>query len=132
MLSRTFYHKSGEVTAVFYNSAWEWFRSWFVQTAHGSVHLSKGSSNMGKASEIKKKIAALEAELESATRLPAAAELKTGDVFENAEGQGRILIQDGVYFRLVGAKKGQVLRPVFSTREAVLAHMEENDYSKRA
>lgn len=87
---------------------------------------------MGRASDIRKKIEALETELAAATRLPDAGSLRTGDVFENDEGQGRILVVDGAYFRLVGAKKGQVLRNVFTSKEAVLEHMESNGYSKRA
>lgn len=113
------------------NTVLEWFRN-CCTTVHGSERIVKGSSNMGKASDIRKKIESLEEELALATRLPDADDLRTGDVFENDEGQGRILVVDGAYFRLVGAKKGQVLRNVFSSKEAVLEHMESNGYSKRA
>lgn len=103
-------------------------REWFSVKWNGLV----GRKNhMSKVSEIRSKIAELEAELDAATALPSESELKPGTVFENDEGQGRILIVDGANYRLVGAKKGQVLHPIFRSKAEVLEHMESNSYSRR-
>ncbi len=95
--------------------------------------LLRGENTMSSLSEMRKQLADLEAKIEAASKLPDSAdELTAGDRFENEDGDGRILAVDGANFRLVTEKRGKVLPKIFSSKEEVLEHMEENSYSRRA
>lgn len=88
---------------------------------------------MSNLAEMKKQAAELAEKIEAASALPEdASVLKSGERFENEDGDGRILAVDGANFRLVTEKRGKVLPGIFSSKDAVLSHMMDNGYRRRA